>query len=93
MPQLPHTPRIPLVELSPNTRSRVVAACDYRNRFVDITEKENLNQSTCYTIFKNAASQASYKSKLYSGRPRKLTLYDHRQIFRAIAQDLKITAA
>jgi hypothetical protein len=85
MPQLLYTPRTPLAELSPNTRSRVVAARDYRNRFVNITDIENLNPVTYRSIFRNAAFQQLYKSKLYSSRPQKLTLYDHRRIFRVIA--------
>jgi hypothetical protein len=93
MPQLPHTPRVPLAELSPNTRSRVVAARDYGNRFSGIGRKENLNPVTCRSIFKNAPNQASCKTNPCSGRPLKLNPRDHRRIFRVIAQDPKITAA
>jgi hypothetical protein len=93
MPQLLHTPRVPLAELSPNTRSHVVAARDYSNRFSDISRKENLNPATYRSIFKNAPNQALYKTNLYSSRPLKLNPRDHRCIFRAIAQDPKITAA
>lgn len=93
MPQPPRTPRTPLAELSPNTRSRVVAARDYGNRFVDIATKENLNPATCRSIFRNAQHQQSCKSQARSGRPTLLSPRDQRRIFRAIATDPKITAA
>jgi hypothetical protein len=92
MPPLPHTPRIPLCELSPNTRSRVVSAHDYDIRYRDIAEQENLSSSTCRSIFKNAPNQASCNSQPRSGRPSVITVRDGRRLFRAIAINPKITA-
>lgn len=93
MPRQPRTPRTPLCELSPNTRSRVVSARDYGIRYSDISEKENLNPSTCRSVFKNATNQASCKTRPRTGRPQKLTLRDKRCIMRQIAIEPKITAA
>jgi hypothetical protein len=93
MPQPPRTPRTPLCETSPNTRSRVVLAHNYGIRFRDIAEKENLPYSTCRSIFKYASNQASRKSQLRTGRPITITPRDGRALFRAIAINPKITAA
>jgi transposase len=93
MPTQPHTPRKPLGELSPNTRSRVVSARDYGIRYSEISEKENLIPSTCRSVFKNAKNQASCKTRPRTGRPRKLTPRDERRIMRQIAIEPKITAA
>jgi hypothetical protein len=92
MPQQPHTPRTPLAELSPNTRSRVVSARDYGNRFSEIAKREGLNPATCRSIFRNAPKQDSCKSRPRSGRPRIIDPRDGRRLFRAIAINPKITA-
>jgi hypothetical protein len=42
MPLPPRTPRTPLCELSPDTRSRVVSAHDYGIKICDIARQENL---------------------------------------------------
>lgn len=91
MPPRPTTPRRPLCELSPNSRSRVVAAHDYGIRICDIARQENLPPSTCRSIFKAAANQDSCKSRPRSGRPSIITPRDGRRIFRAIATNPKIT--
>ena len=93
MPPQPKTPRTPLAELSPNTRSRVVSARDHGIRYSAIAEKENLNPSTCRSIFKNASNQASCKTRPRSGRPRTITPRDGRRIFRALTTNPKITAS
>ena len=49
------TPRQPLEEVSPNTRSRVVGARDHGIKFTAIARLEELTDSTCRTIFKNAS--------------------------------------
>jgi hypothetical protein len=59
MPPRPHSPRKPLCEVSPNSRSRVVSAHDYRVRFRDIAKGKDLLYSTCRSIVKNASRQAS----------------------------------
>jgi hypothetical protein len=92
MNQPPRTPRIPLCEVSPNSRSRVVAARDYGARWSEISQKENLPYSTCRSIFKYASHQASCKSKPRNGRPSLITPRDGRALFRAIANNPKITA-
>ncbi|PMD37186.1 hypothetical protein L207DRAFT_599538, partial [Hyaloscypha variabilis F] len=48
-------PRQPLGEVSPNQRSRVVGARDHRIKFIAITCLEDLLDSTCRTIYKNAS--------------------------------------
>jgi hypothetical protein len=93
MPQPPHTPRAPFTEVSPNSRSRVVALHDYGMRFADIARGENLQPSTCSRIFQNAQNQDSCKSRPRKGRPQSITPRHGRQIFRAIAVNPKITAA
>jgi transposase len=93
MPQPPPTPRLPLQEVSPNSRSRVVALHDYGMKYADIARGENLTPSTCRQIFKNAPNQESCKSKLRAGRPESITPRLGRRIFRAIALNPKITAA
>lgn len=50
MPRLPNTPRPPLGEVSPNSRSRVVAARDYGIRYTNIAQGENLLPSTVRQI-------------------------------------------
>jgi len=92
MPLPPRTPRTPLCELSPNTRSRVVLAHDYGIKICDIARQENLLPSTCRFIFKNASNQASCKSQPRSGRPSIITIRDGKRLFRAIATNPKITA-
>jgi len=49
------TPRQPLREVSPNTRSRVISARDYSIKFKAISRLENLDDSTCRKIYKNAS--------------------------------------
>jgi hypothetical protein len=93
MPQPPHTPRVPLQEVSPNSRSRVVALHDYGMKYCDISRGENLPPSTCRQIFKNAPLQESCKSRPRSGRPQSITPRLGRRIFRAINFNPKITAA
>ena len=51
----PGTPRQPLGEVSPNTRSRVISARDYSIKFRAILRLENLNDFTCRKIYKNAS--------------------------------------
>jgi len=51
----PGTPRQPLREVSPNTRSRVVGARDHGTKFRAISRLENLDDSTCRKIYKNAS--------------------------------------
>jgi hypothetical protein len=93
MPPRPHSPRKPLCEVSPNSRSRVVSAHDYGVRFRDIAKGEDLPYSTCRSIVKNASHQASCITQPRIGRPSLITMRDSRRIFRAIALNPKITAA
>jgi hypothetical protein len=93
MPRPPNTPRLPLCEVSPNSRSRVVAAHDYGTKFADIARGENLTLSTCRQIFQNATIQTSCNSRPRTGRPQLITPRLGRQLFRAIAVNPKITAA
>jgi hypothetical protein len=93
MPRPPNTPRLPLCEVSPNSRSRVVAAHDYGTKFADIARGESLTPSTCRETFQNATIQTSCNSRPRTGRPQLITLRLGRQLFRAIAVNPKITAA
>jgi hypothetical protein len=89
----PRTPRQPLGETSPNTRSRVVSARDHGIKFTAISHMENLLDSTCRGIYKNASHQTSYITPSRPGRPPLLTIGDQRLIRRAIVAKPKITAA
>jgi Transposase len=89
----PGTPRQPLGEVSPNTRSRVIGARDHGIKFGAISRLENLDDSTCRKIYKNASHQTSCISNPRTGAPSMLTLLDHRNIRRAIVINPKITAA
>lgn len=93
MPRTPGTPRPPLCEVSPNTRSRIVSARDHGIDFKSIAELENLGPSTCRRIRYNASKQTSCISQPRSGRPQVLDARDHRRIFRTIANNPKITTA
>jgi hypothetical protein len=87
----PGTPRQPLGEVSPNTRSRIVSARDHGIKFAAITRLESLGNSTCRTIYKNASHQTSYITPLRSSAPIVLTPGDIRLIRRAIVINPKIT--
>lgn len=50
----PGTPRPPLGEVSPNTRSRIVGSRDHGVKFAVIGHMERLGNSTIRTIYKNA---------------------------------------
>lgn len=93
MPRPPNTPRPPLCEVSPNSRSRVVAAREYGIKFTNIARGENLRPGTCRQIVLNASIQTSCISRPRSGRPELITPRLGRQLFRAIAINPKITAA
>jgi hypothetical protein len=84
---------MPLGEVSPNTRSRVVSAKDYGSKWKDIAAGEGLGESTCRIIFKNAQHQTSCITPKRLGRPGLLTERDGRVIFRRIFLKPKITAA
>ena len=90
--RLPGTPRPPLGEVSPNTRSRVVSARDYGIKFGAISRLERLDDSTCRKIYKNASHQVSCITPSRPGAPPVLTPGDHRLIRRAIVINPKITA-
>ena len=51
--------RLPLGEVSPNIRSRIVGARDYGIKFAVIGRKERLSNSTIRTIYKNASYKTS----------------------------------
>jgi hypothetical protein len=51
----PGTPRQPLGEVSPNTRSRVIGARDHGIKIGAISRMERLDDSTCRKIIKNAS--------------------------------------
>jgi hypothetical protein len=85
------TPRQPLEEVSPNTRSRVVGGRDHGIKFTAITRLEELTDSTCRTIFKNASHQTSCITPKRPGRPTLLTVRDQRLIRRTIVLWPKIT--
>lgn len=88
----PGTPRQPLGEVSPNTRSRVVGARDHGIKFGAISRMEQLGDSTCRKIYKNASHQTSCITPSHPGVPSVLTPGDHRLIRRAIVINPKITA-
>ena len=88
----PGTPRLPLGEVSPNTRSRVVGARDHGIKFAAIGRLEKLADSTCRKIYKNASHQVSCITPIRKGAPSVLTIRDHRLIRRAIVINPKITA-
>ena len=89
--RLPGTPRQPLGEVSPNTRSRIVGAREHGIKFGAIGRMENLADSTCRTIFKNASYQTSCFTNKCIGAPLVLTAADHRLIRRTIVLNPKIT--
>jgi len=93
MPRPPSTPRQPLCEVSPDSRSRVVSAHEYGIKFADIARGETLLPSTCRQIVQNASIQTSCISQPRSGRPELISPRLGRQLFRAIAINPKITAA
>lgn len=88
----PGTPRPPLGEVSPNTRSRVVGARDHGIKFKAISRLEKLDDSTCRKIYKNASHQTSCITNKRPGAPSVLTPGDHRLIRRALVVNPKITA-
>ena len=49
------TPRQPLGEVSPDTRSRIVGARDYGIKYIAIRRLEELKDSTCRKIYKNVS--------------------------------------
>jgi hypothetical protein len=52
----PGAPRLPLGEVSPNQRSRVVGARDHGIKFPVIARMENLTDTTCRSIVKKRVS-------------------------------------
>jgi hypothetical protein len=88
----PGTPRLPLGEVSPNTRSRIVGSRDHGIKFAAIGRMERLSDSTVRTIYKNATHQTSCITPKRYGAPSVLTIGDHRLIRRAIVINPKITA-
>jgi hypothetical protein len=88
----PGAPRQPLGEVSPNQRSRVVGARDHGIKYPVIARMENLLDSTCRSIVRNAPHQVSCITPTRSGAPSVLTPGDHRLIRRAIVINPKITA-
>ena len=88
----PGTPRLPLQETSPNTRSRVVSARDHGIKYTAIGRLEKLGDSTLRTIYKNASHQVSCITPKRQGAPSVLSPTDHRAIRRAILVNPKITA-
>ena len=88
----PGTPRPPLGEVSPNTRSRIVGSRDHGVKFAAIGRMERLSDSTVRTIYKNATHQTSCITPKRYGAPSVLTIRDHRLIRRAIVINPKITA-
>ena len=86
------TPRPPLGEVSPNTRSRVVGARDHGIKFKAISRMEKLDDSTCQKIYKNASYQILCITNIRPGTPSVLTPGDHRLIRRALVINPKITA-
>jgi hypothetical protein len=93
MPRTPGTPRLPLGEVSPGRRNRIVGARDHGIKFGPIARLEELSESTCRQIVKNAPHQTSCISNPRSGRPPLIKIHDQRRIFRAISINPKITAA
>jgi Transposase len=89
----PGTPRQPLGEVSPNTRSRVVSTRDHGIKFGAISQLEQLDDSTYRKIYKNASHQVSCITPSRPSTPTILTPRDIRLIRRAIVINPKITAA
>lgn len=91
MARPPGTPREPLQECSPNTRSRVVSARDHGIKWPVIARMEKLYPKTCQTIVARAPLQTSCITRPRSGRPPEMNDYHHRRIWRALAINPKIT--
>jgi hypothetical protein len=66
---------------------------EYGIKFADIARVETLLPSTCRQIVQNASIQTSCISQPRLGRPELISPRLGRQLFRAIAINLKITAA
>jgi hypothetical protein len=90
--RLPGTPRLPLQELSPNQRSRIVGARDHGISFLAISRIEKLKDSTVRTAFKNASHQTSCITTPRRPRASVLIEGDIHNIRRAIVVNPKITA-
>ena len=88
----PGAARLPLGEVSPIQRSRVVGARDHGIKFPVIARIENLTDTTCRSIVKNASHQFLYITPIRHSAPSVLTPGDHRLIRRAIVINPKITA-
>ena len=88
----PGTPRQPLGEVSPNTKSRIVGARDHSIKFAAIGRMEKLVDLICRTIYNNTSHQVSCITPKRNGAPALLTEGDIRLIRRAITINPKITA-
>ena len=93
MPRLEGTPRRPMQELTPGERNRIVSARDHGVKFAAIARLEEVADSTCRKVFKNAPNQVSCITKPRVGAPSVLSTVDKRNIHRAIVVNPKITAA
>ena len=89
----PGAPRLPLGEVSPNTRSMVMGQRRRGHSYGSIALDLGLPKTTCQGIAKCASEQVSCISNKRTGAPTIVTAGDSRLIFRTLARTPKITAA
>ena len=93
MPRTPGSIRLPLAELSPGNRNRIIGARAHRIPFATIADQENCSLSAAYFTVRNALFRAGQYSRPQGRPPTKLSERDKRRIYRTIDQSPKITAA
>ena len=93
MPRTPGSIRLPLAELSPGNRNRIIGARAHGIPFATIAGQENCSPSTAYSTVRNALFRAGQYSRPRGRPPTKLSERDKRRIYRTIDQSPKITAA
>ena len=92
MPRTPGTPRPPLADLSPGHRNRIIGARNFGILYSRIAEQENIAESTARVTVKNTPLRPGGISQPRGRPPSRISPRDARSIFRAIAQNPKITA-
>jgi len=81
MPRAPGTLHQPLGEVSSSRRNRVVGARKHGIKYSAIGDAENLGESTCRRMVKNASHQQDCATTPRPGRPNLLSERDQRRIF------------
>ena len=93
MPRTPGSIRLPLAELSPGNRNRIIGARAHGIPFATIADQKNCSFSAVYFTVRNALFRAGQYSQPQRRPPTKLSEYNKRRIYKTIDQSLKITAA